>query len=117
MKSDQRYFWIGHSVVGLRVPGATCGPSAKPTQLATLSSTKPCGSGSLVVLGLLALSGARLILRVRANPRQPSMKGARHATRALSTPGWTMTSTAMTASLRRRRCYHLLRLFLHFFNE
>jgi len=101
MKSDHRYFWIGHSVVGLRVPGSTSGPFAKPTQLATISSTKPRASGPLVVFGLTALPGARLIFRFKAKPRHWSMtrhwsmKGARHAMKALSTPGWTMISMAI----------------------
>src|SRR3984893_9533033 len=95
MKSDHRYFWIGHSVVGLRVPGATSGPFAKPTQLATISSTNPRASGSLVVFGLTALPGARLTFRFRAKPRHWSMNGARHAMKALSTPGWTMISMTM----------------------
>jgi len=95
MKSDHRYFWIGHSVVGLRVPGSTSGPFAKPTQLATISSTKPRASGSLVVFGLTALPGARLTFHFKAKPRHWSMKGGRHAMKALSTPGWTMISMAI----------------------
>src|SRR5208283_4585000 len=98
MKSDHRYFWIGHSVVGLRVPGSTSGPFAKPTQLATIASTKPRASGPLVVFGLTALPGARLIFRFKAKPRHWSMNDARHAMKALSTPGWTMIS--MTNDLR-----------------
>jgi len=49
-----------------------------------------------VVFGLTALPGARLIFRFKAKPRHWSMtrhwsmKGARHAMKALSTPGWTM---------------------------
>src|SRR5215475_6955198 len=95
MKSDQRYFWIGHSVVGLRVPGSTSDPSAKPTQLATTSSTKPWASGSPVAFGLAALPGARLIRRLSAKPRHCAMDSERQAMKALSTPGWTMILTAI----------------------
>src|ERR1700730_3095665 len=94
MKSDHRYFWIGHSLVGLRVPGSTLGPFAKPTQLATVSSTKPRASGPLVVFGLAGLSPKRLTFRFRAKPRHSAMNGARHAMKALSTPGWTIVSIA-----------------------
>ena len=57
MKSDHTYFWIGHSVVGLRVPASTFGPFANPTQLDTDSMANP--STCAVVAGLGALPGAR----------------------------------------------------------
>jgi hypothetical protein len=87
MKSDHTYFWIGHSVVGLRAPGSTCGPFANPTQLDTDSMANP--SSLSVVAGLGALPAARLTRLVSAKPRQFSMKGDRQARNALSTPGRT----------------------------
>src|SRR5262245_27235256 len=98
MKSDHRYFWIGHSVVGLRVPaGGTGSKSAKPTQLDTVSIEKPSGPG--LTLGLATLPPARLILRVSAKPRQPAMKGERQARNALSMLGRTTSSIAIAALL------------------
>src|SRR5262249_843748 len=101
MKSDHRYFWIGHSVVGLRVPGGgTPFMSAKPTQLDTVSIEKPSGPG--LALGLATLPAARLILRVSAKPQQPGMKsGERQARNALSMLGRTTSSIAIAASCRR----------------
>src|SRR5689334_15796084 len=87
MKSDHTYFWIGHSVVGLRVPGSAPPSFANPTQLDTDSMANPCCS--TVFAGLGALPAARFTRRVSAKPRQPSMKGARQARNALSTPGRT----------------------------
>src|SRR5262252_6323150 len=96
MKSDHTYFWIGHSVVGLRVPGATCGPFANPTQLETVSIAEP--SCRPVTWGLGALPANRLMRRVNAKPRQFGMKGARQARNALSTPGRTTSSIGIGLS-------------------
>src|SRR5271165_3312061 len=103
MKSDQTYFWIGHVVVGVRVPDVASASLAKPTQLDTVSTANP--SCCPVVSGLGALPAARFTRRVSANPRQPGMKGARHARNALSTPGRTTSCAAGAVAVAVFGCF------------